>query len=360
VDISSDVTARVSQLAIVEGQQVTEGQVLLRLDPAQFEAAVARAEAALSQSQAQVANQQASLLRSQRDHERLLALRARDTLLVIAQQVEDAKTGVEMASANVSASEFGVKQAMASLDEARDRLSKTVFRAPISGMVTRLTIREGETVVIGTMNNPGSLLLTISDLSVVEVVVQVDETEVPGLTVGDSAKVDIDAFPNMPFTGRVTEIGHSAIRPPSSAAASGTQAAVDFEVVITLDPSSVALRPDLSATAEIVTDMRSDVVAVPILSLTVRVPPTADDPAPARSDAEGEVEGVFVVREGRAVFAPVVLGIAGLEYFEAISGLQPGDTVVAGPYQAIRDLLEGNRVKGEEVPPPPARVPAGA
>src|SRR5690606_4777445 len=190
------------------------------------------------------------------------------------------------------ASGYGVEQALASLDEARDRLSKTIFRAPMSGKVTRVNIAEGETVVIGTMNNPGSLILTISDLSVIEVVVRVDETELPRLSLGDSARVQIDAFPADPFTGQVTEIGHSAVRPAGQAAPTPTQA-VDFEVVITLDEAAVSLRPDLSATAEIVTDRREEALSVPIIALTLRA---------LETDDEEEVEGVFVVREGRARF----------------------------------------------------------
>lgn len=229
----------------------------------------------------------------------------------------------------------------------------------MSGKITRLSIEQGETVVIGTMNNPGSLLLTISDLTLVEVVVQVDETEVPNLSLGDSATVDIDAFPNEKFSGRITEIGNSAIRPPSSTAAAGQQAAIDFEVVITLDPTTVPLRPDLSATAEIVTDVRNGAVAVPILALTVRdtaalspdeVDDAPDEPAVVSANAEAdkepvELEGVFVVHEGKVIFKPVVLGIAGQDYFEALSGLAVGDTVVAGPYQAVRNLANGDLVR---------------
>jgi HlyD family secretion protein len=367
VSISSDVSARVSQVAVNEGDDVVAGQVLLRLDPAQLEAAVARAEAALSQADAQQSNQRTNQLRAERDHQRLLALRGRDSVLVSRQQLDDAQTAVEIAQSNLEAAGFGVQQARASLDEARDRLSKTIIRSPMAGKVTRLSIEEGETAIIGTMNNPGSLLLTISDLSMVEVVIQVDETEVPNISIGDSASVQIDAFPDASFSGRVTEIGQSAVRPPTSNQATGTQAAVDFQVVITLDDTQVLLRPDLSATAEIVTDTRTEVVAVPIIALTVRsdTAVTSDDegdatPAPAGSDDDGpsEVEGVFVVRDGRVTFTKVELGIAGQEYFEALSGVQIGDTVVAGPYQAIRDLNTGDLVKPAEEAPTP-RTPAG-
>ena len=187
VDISSDVSARVAQLLVREGDDVRAGQVLLRLDPTQFQAALARARAGFSQAQAEASLQEASLLRAQRDHERLVSLSSRDSVLVSPQQLQDAATNVEVARASLDAALYGIEQARASVEEADDRLSKTVFQAPMDGKVTRLQIEEGETVIIGTMNNPGSLILTISDLGVVEIVVQVDETDVPGLSIGDSA-----------------------------------------------------------------------------------------------------------------------------------------------------------------------------
>ena len=189
VDISSDVSARVSELLVDEGDDVVAGQTLLRLEPDQYQAAVSRAEATLAQSRAQEAQQRASLTQAERDRDRLMQLRTRDSLLVSRQQLDDAETGVEVQSALHEAAVNGVSQAQAGLDEAQDRLSKTIFRAPIAGKVTRLNVEEGETVIIGTMNNPGSLVLTISDLSVIEVVVKVDETEVSEITLGDSASI---------------------------------------------------------------------------------------------------------------------------------------------------------------------------
>lgn len=354
VELSSDISAKVSEMLVEEGEDVTQGQVLLRLDPAQYAAGVSRSEAMLSQAKASQAQMEASLLRAQRDLDRLLALRARDSLLVSTQQVDDARTQTEVSEAQLRSAEFGVSQAQASLDEAQDRLSKTIIRAPMDGKITRLNVEQGETVIIGTMNNPGSLILAISDLSVIEVVVQVDETDVPEISLGDSASVRIDAFPDRTFTGRVTEIGNSAIRPPSQQAA-GQQAAIDFEVVITLDPTDAELRPDLSATADIVTEVRKEALSVPIIALTVRAEPK--DSAQANDDAGAEdemvedeekpedTEGVFLVRDGKATFTPVEVGIAGQEYFEITGGIAEGDTVVAGPYQRIRNLKNGDPVK---------------
>jgi len=350
VDISSDISAKVAELLVDEGQDVKEGQVLLRLDPTREEAGVSRAEATLSQARATQSQQEANLLQATRNRDRLLALRARDSLLVSRQQFDDAETAVEVAVAQLRSAEFGVSQNEAALVEASDRLSKTIIRAPMNGKITRLNVEEGETVIIGTMNNPGSLVLTISDLSVIEVVVQVDETDVPEISLGDSAMVRIDAFPHREFSGRVTEIGNSAIRPPSQQTA-GQQAAIDFEVVITLDPTDAALRPDLSATADVVTATRDQVLSVPIIALTVRDTPAdttaADGNEAARSEAADQ-EGVFLVADGIVSFVPVEIGIAGQEYFEVLSGLSEGDTVVAGPYVRIRQLRDGDAVREGE------------
>jgi len=366
VDISADVMGRVIELNVEEGDDVTRGEVLLRIDPSQLEAAVSRAQASLSQAQAQVAQQRANLIRAERDYERTHTLWTRDSTLVSPQQVEDAQTNMEVNRSLFEAAEYGVSQAQAALAEANDQLSKTIIRAPISGKVTRLNVEAGETVVIGTMNNPGSLILTISDLSVVEVVVEVDETDVPEVAMGDSAVVELDAFPGRQFSGRVTEIGNSAIVPPSTTAGTGQTAAIDFEVVITLDDPGVPLRPDLSATADIVTAVREDAFSIPIISLTVREEEgeaegegvgmaetdqgqTERPEGPvARGQQPKEIEGVFLVRDGIAHFTEVEVGITGQEYFEILSGVEPGDTVVAGPYQRIRELKDGDPVKAME------------
>lgn len=356
VDISSDVSARVAQLLVQEGEDVARGQVLLRLDPSRYQAALDRSQANLNASQAQVAQARANLLRAQRQAERMISLRARDSLLVSRQDVENAETDLDVQQSLVDAAVFGVNQAQAALEEAQDQLSKTIIRAPMSGRVTRLNVEEGETVIVGTMNNPGSLILTVSDLSVMEVVLEVDETDVPEISLGDSAMVDLDAFPDQPFPGRVTEIGNSAIRPPSQVAGTGQTPTIDFEVVVTLEDPAAELRPDLSATAEVVTDTRTDQLAIPIIALTVR-----DEDAADGEDGSGEetadrnggqapesVEGVFVVRDGIAIFTPVEVGIAGQEYFEVISGLAEGDSVVSGPYQVVRTLQDSTEVQADE------------
>ena len=347
VDISSDISARVAELLIDEGEDVEEGQVLLRLDPSRYEAAVNRSLANLKQSQAQVAQSRANFVRAEREAERKALLWERDSLLVSRQEVENAQTDLDVQSSLLEAADFGVGQAQAALDEAEDQLSKTVIKAPISGRITRLNIEEGETVIVGTMNNPGSLVLTVSDLSVMEVVLEVDETDVPEISLGDSAKVDLDAFPDLEFTGAVTEIGNSAIRPPSQVAGTGQTPTIDFEVVVTLWDPPAELRPDLSATAEVITETRTNQLSIPIIALTLRdedeVEQTEGNRGPG--DSREPVEGVFVLKDGKAVFTPVEVGIAGEEYFEVISGLSLGDTVVSGPYQVVRTLRNGTAIR---------------
>jgi HlyD family secretion protein len=348
----------VAELLVEEGDDVRAGQTLLRLQPDQYQASLSRSQASLAQAEAQRAQQDANLIRARRDLDRLLQLRQRDSLLVSRQQVDDATTTLEVAEATLSSAEHGVAQARAAVDEAQDQLSKTIFTAPIAGKITRLNVEEGETVIIGTMNNPGSLVLTISDLSVIEIVVQVDETDVSAIALGDSAVIRIDAFPGREFVGRVTSIGNSAITPPGGQGQqAGQQAAIDFEVVLTLDETDAPLRPDLSATADIVVESRANAVSVPIIAMTVREDTTwVSEDTSARADEPREIEGVFLARGGRATFTPVEIGIAGQEYFEVLSGLNVGDTVVAGPYQRIRQLVEGDVIVAtdEELPPTPA------
>jgi len=372
VDISADIAGRVIQLAVEEGQWVNRGDLLLRIDPSQYEAAVREAEAAVAQARAREAEARAQLLKAEGDRRRVEQL-AQGRDLIAAQEVDNARTQAQMAQAGVQGARFGVQHAQASLSQARDNLRKTTIVAPMSGRVTRLNIHEGETAIIGTMNNPGSLLLTVADLSVMEAKVKVDETEVPRIAVGDSAVLRIDAFPGQTFTGKVTRIGNSAAQASGLASSTGTggEQAVDFEVVVTLDHPPAELRPDLSATAEIITDQRVKVLSVPILAVTVRDPQgkkfkgeqqdAAQADAPAQSGERGrtdEVEGVFVLRAGKAVWVPVTVGVAGERYFEVTTGVKEGDEVVAGPFDAIRELEADAPIHA--APPPSAAGGKGA
>ncbi len=357
-EVSSDVSGRIIELNVREGDEVREGHVLLRLDPTQFRAAAARDRATLSQAEATAEERRATLARAERDYERLRALRDRDATLISVQQLQDAETAAQVARALYEAAEYGVSQARASLEVSEDLLAKTTIRAPISGKVTRLDVELGETVIFSQM--APIPFLTISDLSIIEAVMEVDETDIPEITLGDSAIVELDAFPERQFRGTVTEIGNSAIRDPSTVAGTGQTPTIDFKVVITLIDPPEQVRPDLSTSADIITDTRQGALAVPIIAMTVRERP--DEPSAeedsqsgdrsqgplARSLSGGEQEGVFVVREGRVAFTPVEVGITGQEHFEVLNGLAEGDTVVSGPYQRIRDLRDGDPVRRDE------------
>jgi HlyD family secretion protein len=353
VDISADVSGRVVELNVEEGDEVEEGDLLLVIDPARFEAAVERAEAGLAEASAREAQARGNYLQANRDWERIRDLKARLPEMVTDTEFETMRTNAEVQEALWESGQHAVEMARAGLKEARDNLAKTVIRAPMSGRVTRLNVERGETAIVGTMNNPGSLLITVADLSVMEAVIEVDETDVPDISIGDSVSVSVDAFPNREFVGRVTKIGNSSIRPRSQQVSSSDQA-IDFEIRVTLEDADVELRPDLSASADVITDVRPGALSIPIISLTLmdpgefeRMPNELEDSGARASeeDPDEPVEGVFVVADGLARFRPVEVGVAGDAYFEVLSGLEEGETVVSGTYQVIRDLEDGDAVK---------------
>lgn len=346
VDISSDITGRIIQIAVEEGDRVERGQLLLRIDPQQYSAAVARARALLASAEAGWLQARVNRDQARRALDRTQELRRRDSTLVSDEQMEQIQTTFEVAEATARSAEHQVEQARAGLEEAEEALAKTVIRAPMSGEVTRLAVEEGETAVPGTFSRETGLLMTISDLSVIQVNVRVDETDVVRLRMSDSTEITIDAFPDTTFSGRVTKVAQSAVR--SAAASSGaTNQAVDYYVEVTLDDPPVGIRPDLSATARIITAMRDSALSLPIIALTVREhEPISTEVAPQdTTKAKKEVEGVFVVRQGVARFVPVKVGIAGQEHFEVLEGLSLGDSIVAGPYQTIRDLKDSTTVR---------------
>lgn len=347
VDISADISGRVTDLYVEEGQWVEQGDVLLRIDRSSFEAAVNRATASVAQARAQAAQARANLLRAESELERAEQLAPQN--LLSPADLEQARTQLMVTEAQMEAAEHGVTQAEAGLSEANDQLRKTTISAPMSGHVVRLNIEVGETAVVGTMNNAGSLLLTIADLSEMEARVRVGETDIPEISLADSAIVRIDAYPDRTYAGKVTRIANSAVNAPTATTTAQTSQAIDFEVVVALSHPPEDLRPDLTATADIITATRENVVAVPIIAVTVRdgegtIFRAVNEDAPPDDDAT-EVEGVFLLDGGTAVWAPVSVGVVSDWYFEVLTGLEPGDTVIAGPYSAVRDLEAGDAVR---------------
>ena len=362
VDISASTMGRVTRLAFSEGDQVEVGQFLLEIDPEALRAAVDRGEAGLQASrstlrQAEVSVESARVNLQIADNnlarqENLwqLHLISREAYELAINDLTLRETELQGREVDVATQAQRIRQEEASLQSARYDLTKVTITAPIAGVVTRRSIEEGETVVIGTMNNQGTVLATIADLSVIEAEVEVDETDIPSVRLGQTAEVTIDALPDLRFTGLVTEIGNSPIQ---TNAGSGSQATT-FKVVVTLKGEIPDVRPGFTCTADITTAVRLDSLAIPIQATTVRqvVVDASGEVEPAVSAAElptggseEELEGVFVARQGRAVFVPVATGIAGERYFEALAGVREGDLVITGPFSEVRNLGDGDAIR---------------
>lgn len=358
VDLSSDITGKIVRLAVKEGQMVTQGQFLLQIDPQQQEAAVQRVEAALASSRAQMAQAQANLLQSQKSYERTAQIKKSNPQLISDENLEQLRTSVEVNEALYQSARHSVDQSTAAVRDARSSLGKTTIYAPMSGRVTRLNVENGETAIMGTLNKDAATLLTIADMSVLETKVKVDETDVARISLGDSAVIQIDAFPDTTFVGRVTKISNSALKTAAQQQANQDQA-VDYEVTIQLLNTPTETRPDFSATAKIITDARRNVLSIPIIALTVREnealakEDTAvglGKPKPKKEVGKKDVEGVFVVAaDNKVTFRPVKVGIAGEKHFEVLNGLKSGDKIVAGTYQAIRELKDGALIREAKV-----------
>jgi HlyD family secretion protein len=365
VDLSSDITGKIVRLAVKEGQMVSKGQFLLQIDAQQAEAAVQRMDASLASSKAGMAQADANLLQAQKSFERTAAIKKTNPTLISDEQMEQLRTAVDVNKALYESSRHQVEQANALLRDARSSLGKTTIYAPMSGRVTRLNVENGETAIMGTLNKDAATLLTIADMSVLETKVKVDETDVARISLGDSAVIQIDAFPDTTFIGRVTQISNSSVK--AAAGASTADQAVDYEVTIQLVNIPAETRPDFSATAKIITDTRKQALAIPIIALTVRENEalTKGDtavglgkPRPKKEVGKKDVEGVFVVAaDNKVTFRPVKVGIAGEKDFEVLSGLKAGDKIVAGTYQAIRELKDGATVRETKVDAKDAKKP---
>lgn len=353
VDISADITGRVTRLAVAEGDSVIEGQFLLEIDPSQYQADVDRARASVAGSQAQASQARAGLRQARSNYDRVMALRDRNPDLVSADQIEKLRTDLDVSRSNLEAAEYNVEQTQAAYRNARSAFNKATIYAPMSGRVTKLNIRVGETAIMGTLNKDAAMLLTIADMSTLETKIKVDETEISRVHIGDSAEITIDAFGDSTFKGVVTEISNSSVSRSLVPGSAGSQA-VDYEVTVKLVGVPANTRPDFTTQARIITANRKQVPSIPIIALTVREDTpleSADGPlAFGGSERSGgvkrETEGVFVISEDNVVtFRPVRVGIAGQDYFEVLSGLQRGEKIVAGPYQVIRDLIDGAKVR---------------
>jgi HlyD family secretion protein len=377
VNISADTMGRVTDLRVEEGQRVSKGDFLLQIDPRNLTTAYNQTAASLAASRSTVEQLKVSV-----EGARTNLKAAQDSLLrqqqlwkqglTTKEQLDNADNQVKVRQAELSSQEHQIEtqrlrmqQEEASVENAKLNLSKVRIEAPITGIITRRNIEEGETVVIGTMNNAGTVLLTVADMSVIEAEVEVDETDIPTVQLGQRAKVTIDAMAGKTFTGKVTEIGNSPIQAAGSTSASQ---ATNFKVKVTLDGEIPDVRPGFTCTAEITTATRQQVVSVPIQATAVREVVVDKEGNIVREDTKGpakgraaalqtqdlkpgqerkELEGVFVVRDNKAIFTPVKTGIAGEKYFEVLSGVNPSDQVIVGPFSSVRELRDGAAVKIE-------------
>jgi HlyD family secretion protein len=385
VNVSSDTVGRVVNLAVNEGDRVKIGQFLLQIDPKTLRsrvdngaASLKAAETTLEQLRQAIETARAQLVQAQQTLARQQGLwkqelTTRESLEKAENDVKVAQSALQEREKTLKPQESRIAQERAGLDSAQYDLSKVRIQSPIDGIVTARTIQEGEMVMIGTMNNAGTVLMTLADMSIIQAEVEVDETNVPNVQLGQPAKITIDAIPDKVFKGHVAEIGNSPIQAAAGAAA-GTQA-TNFKVKVMVDELIPEVRPGFTCTADITTARRKDVVSVPIPAVAVREliydangqvvkEPTSDkkrriaaDAAPATSTAElkpgqtrKETEGVFVVRDGKSQFVPIKMGIAGDKYFEVKSGLQSGDQVITGPYNSVRGMADGDPVKVDNNP----------
>ena len=386
VNMSAVQMGRVTRLAVEEGDRVKAGQFLLQIDPETLRGTVERGQAAVAGARAGVqltrvnvetARASLKLAEEQARRQRDLwkeGLTTREALDQAESQLRVRQTELEAREAEVRNREEMIRLEQAQLDTSQYNLKQVTLVAPFDGTVTRRNIEEGENVVVGTMNNPGTQLLTIADLSVIEAELEVDETEIPSIKLGQISKVTIDAMPDQTFMGKVTEIGNSPIQQAQQAAAG--QAATNFKVVVTLDQAPPNVRPGFTCSAEVTTATRTAAVAVPIQAMAVRdlvyeqkgniVREPRDKKRRRRPSGTGggvaaaepaaelkpgqtrkETEGVFVLRDKRVEFVPVKTGIAGDRYFEVLSGVKPGDRVIIGPFESVRNLQDGDEVKME-------------
>ncbi len=325
-DIGSSVMGRLVDLSVAEGQAVAAGQVLARIDPVQAASQVAATTASLAALEAELAAAQARYDETQKSFERTHALYGQG--LVPRADLDSAEAATESGRASVEAASRRVAQGRAQLSQARDGLAKTEITAPMAGTVSRLAVREGEMVVIGVQNQPGTILMTLSDLSAINAEVKVAEADVLRLALDQKAFVTLDAAPGRELPGKVVEIGASALPITGSGAA-----AREFRVVIRLDAADPALRPGLTCDVRILAREANDVLTVPLQAVVLRPGPTG-----------GEQTGVFVLA-GKAVrLTPVEMGVIGGLDVE-VKGLAEGTRVVAGPFQQLRDLKDGALVR---------------
>ncbi len=339
VDISATIPGQITQLAVREGDAVKKGQLLLQID-----ATNPRAAARSTEFSMEALLKELDSARGNRDQAKADADRAEENFragILPTADLQRARTVASNAESALHAAERRIEQARAQLEGARDTLAKTTVRSPIDGIVTARRVEEGEVAVIGVQNSPGTVLLTISDMSVVETEMEVDETAIPSVATGQEAIVRIDAYPNHTFEGTVTEVGNSPIL-----AQNLQSEAIKFKVKIQIKNPPAGIKPGLSVQADILTGFRPKTLTIPIQALVLREIERKPGDPPPRGAARDE-EGVYVVEGGKVRFQRVETGLLGELSIEVLGGLKEGDTIVTGPFRTLRSLKPGDAVRPE-------------
>ena len=361
VKVSADIPGKVIIMNIKEGDAVRRGELLLGIDDTQYRSAQQQASAALASARARVREAESALRVSDANFGRQKALY--EQKLLSQAEWDAASNSHEGARVAVATTQEDVARAQAAKNAAQDNLSKCRFFAPFDGVVSALNVEKGEIVITGTMNNPGTQILVVSDLSRMLVRAEVDETDVVDMKIGQKAKISVDAFPDTTFEGTVTEIGNTAKR----SSISSVEGQTNFEVKVVFDQQVDAVRPGMTADVDIATGTHEKTLAVPIQAVIIRTQsqldraarkpgqakpkkrPTAlaaDEDTAGRRDPE--ITGVLVVADGVTNFVPVRTGLASETMIEVFGDLKEKATVVSGPYKALRELKPGAKVKKEQ------------
>jgi len=368
VKISANVSGEIVSMSVVEGQRVAKGDLLVQIDARTYEAQLRSSEAGYEATKANLSFEEASVREAELTYARVKTLFEKN--LASQQEYDAAETRFHTSRASYESAQARLKQAKAAVDQARESLGYTKIIAPIDGYVTNLPTEIGE-IVMGSLNYQASIIMVISDLSVIEVRVEVDETDIANVELGQPVKIELDAFPDTTFVGQVSEIGNTA-----QVTGMGTQDQVtNFLVTILVVDTVPNIKPGMTATCDITTDERNGVIKIPIGAVVLRdeellkkgkkqdgtdegsaglttlaASEASADAGKDTSSAEKKkpIEGVFVVRDRRAVFVQVATGIADQQNIEVVSGVQPDDVVIVGPFRTLRELEDGDKIEAEE------------
>lgn len=349
VDISASVMGEIVRLAVEEGQTVKKGDFLLQLDKTEYESRVEQAQAGWKAAKANVKLAKANLEKLKQDLRREKQLLSQQ--LTSQETVDALETQLSVQEATYEAYAEQAARAEAALEEAKDSLRKTTIYAPMTGIISQLNAEVGEVVIMGTMNNPGTVIMTISDMSIMEVEAEVDESDIVDVELNQKVEIVVDAIEDSIIKGVVTEIGNTGIT-----FGRGTQEEVtSFMVTVTVTDTSTLvkkLRPGMSATIDIITDTRENTLYVPIQSVLSRTEKQVRDmekfDEKKQEDEEDEepTKGVFIVTdENTAEFTSVVTGISDETDIEIISGVEDGQKIIAGSYKALRNMRNGKKLK---------------